>query len=136
MWGATWQRCCNVAQAFNLQGDDMTGKTRKAPTPEKPKAATKGKAVASFPDPPDKLAADALAELALQPDAMAAVAVEPYTKAFGKLDVGSLAVVLSSQIKAVQGGEIKHAEAMLYGQAQALQAMFPCWPGARVHRTT
>ena len=102
----------------------MTARTTKASTSENAKAATKDKAVASFPDPPDKLTADALAVLALQPDAMAAVAVQPYTNAFGKLDVSSLAMVLAGQIKAVQGGEMKHAEAMLYGQAQALQAMF------------
>jgi hypothetical protein len=102
----------------------MATKKREAHTPAAPKTKTVGKAVASFPDPPDKLNADALAELALHPESMAAVAMESFTKPFGKLDVGSLSIVLSSQTKEVQSGDMKQAEAMLFGQAHALQAIF------------
>ena len=55
---------------------------------------------------------------------MAAVTALPFTECFGTLDVGSLAVTLRAQMQEVQGGDMKRAEAMLYGQAQALQAIF------------
>ena len=84
-----------------------------------------GKPVATIPDPPDKAKADALADLSLTPGLNAAAVVGVYLeKTFGELDVGSLARSLSVDMKGVLGGDLKLAEAMLYGQAHALQAIF------------
>jgi hypothetical protein len=93
----------------------------KASKPAKPA----GKAVAMVPDPPDKAKADALADLTLTPGLNAAAVVGVYVeKTFGAQDVGSLARSLTEEMKEVRAGDLKLAEAMLHGQAQALQAIF------------
>lgn len=81
-------------------------------------------AVAKFASPPDKEAADALAALALKPSANAAAVVIEYTKAFGEQDIGAIADSLSASMDALAAGDMHRAEAMLYGQAHALQALF------------
>ena len=43
---------------------------------------------------------------------------------FGDLDMGELVVCLSDGAKDIWAGDMKRAEAMLYGQANALQAIF------------
>lgn len=78
--------------------------------------------VAKFPDPDPK--ARALAVLASSPIANAAVVVQEYAKPFGQQDVGALIESLSTSVEQVQGGDMKQCEAMLMGQAHALQAIF------------
>ena len=100
----------------------MATRTSKVTTAKKP-AANKV-AVATFPDPPDKAKADALAAFALRPTVNAAVVLAEYTKPFGEQDIGALAHTLSEQVKEVWAGDTKRTEAMLYAQANALQAIF------------
>jgi len=96
----------------------MTTKARKMAKPA-------AEAVATIPDPPDKAKADSLADLSLTPGLNAAAVVGVYLeKTFGELDVGSLARSLSVDMKGVLAGDLKLAEAMLYGQAHALQSIF------------
>lgn len=78
--------------------------------------------VAKFPEPrPEALA---VAALTLRPSANAAAVVHEYGKSFGEQDVGALAGELAASIEQVQGGEMKQCEAMLLGQAYALQSIF------------
>lgn len=82
------------------------------------------KKVATFPDPPDKEKADALATIALRPSVNAAAVMIEYTELFGEQDIGALVSSLSTGVDELWGGDMKPAEAMLYGQAHALQAIF------------
>lgn len=95
---------------------------RKADKP----ATGKRKVVATFPDPPDPEKAQASAKLFLSPSVnAAAVAVEYLKGPFGdQQDMGALVDCLSGSIKDVWAGDMRRAEAMLYGQATALQAIF------------
>ena len=90
----------------------------------KPARSAKQVAVAKFSDPPDKERAEALAKLTLRPSVNAAVVVSEYTKPFGEQDVGALADSLSAHMSSMCAGDMKRAEAMLYGQAHALQSIF------------
>lgn len=65
-----------------------------------------------------------MAALTLRPSANAAAVVHEYGKSFGEQDVGALAGELAASIEQVQGGEMKQCEAMLLGQAYALQSIF------------
>ncbi len=88
-------------------------------------AAAKKVAVATFPDPPDKEKAEALAKMVLRPSVNAAAVLEPYSKAtLGEQDFGSLVTALMAGMEDVWAGDMRRAEAMLYGQAHALQAIF------------
>ncbi len=89
-------------------------------------ATGKRKVVAKFPDPPDPEKAQASAKLFLSPSVnAAAVAVEYLKQPFGdEQDMGALVDCLSGSVKDVWGGDMRRAEAMLYGQATALQAIF------------
>lgn len=119
----------------------MTRVTRKAPkrvsaltrptnvAPPVASAAMPGNAadrrlVAGFPDAVDEAKAQALADLALHPSANAAVVLSEYTKALGDQDVGALMDGVRRGAEAVQTGSLERAEAMLFGQAHALQAIF------------
>lgn len=86
--------------------------------------AAKKVAVAKFSCPADPAKAHEIARLILDADSKAAAALHPCTKPFGDLELGSLALALAEQMKEVQAGDMKRAGAMLYGQAQALQAIF------------
>jgi len=78
--------------------------------------------VAKYPEPEPK--ALAVAALALGPEANAAGIVEEYGKPFGAQDMGALIEKLAASIEQVQGGDMKRCEAMLMGQAEALQSIF------------
>lgn len=80
--------------------------------------------VAKFPVPPNADEAKALADLALRPSVNAAVVLETYTKPLGEQDLGSLVESLDESMGALSKGDLTQAEAMLYGQAHALQAIF------------
>ncbi len=90
----------------------------------KPAAATR-KVEATLPAPADKEGDDAKAEMALSSSVNGAAVAHEYMKApFGDLDIGALVVCLSDGAKDIWAGDMKRAEAMLYGQASALQAIF------------
>lgn len=84
--------------------------------------AKKPAMLAKFPEP--KPEALAVAAMALRPSANAAAVVHEYGKPFGEQDMGALAEQLAASIEQVQGGEMKRCEAMLMGQAHALQSIF------------
>lgn len=84
--------------------------------------AKKPAMVAKFPEP--KPEALAVAAMALRPSANAAAVVHEYGKPFGEQDMGALAEELAASIEQVQDGNMKRCEAMLVGQAHALQAIF------------
>ena len=84
-----------------------------------------GKLVARFPAPADTEKAKALAELALNPNvSAAAVSVEFLKPTFGDQDLGSLVESLTAATTKVHGGDMSGCEAILFGQAQALQDIF------------
>lgn len=83
--------------------------------------AGKKKMVAKFPEADDE--AKAVAKLALRPSANAAAVVGKY-HVFGEVDLGALMEELVASIEKVHDGDLMRCEAMLIGQAQALQSMF------------
>ena len=62
--------------------------------------------------------------MALLPSANAAVVVSEYGKTFGEQDPSVLAELLRTKCDQVGKGDLKHCEAMLVGQAHALQSIF------------
>jgi hypothetical protein len=85
--------------------------------------AGKKKIVAKFPESDEK--AKAMAHLTLRASANAAAVMDKYTSnIFGEIDIGALIDELATDIKQVKGGDMGKAEAMLMGQAEALQAIF------------
>ncbi len=71
--------------------------------------------------------AETLARLALRPSVNAAGVIVSYGKPLGiepDDDIGLLTNLLTEGVKDVWAGDMKRAEAMLYGQAHALQAIF------------
>src|SRR4030095_14433722 len=129
-----WNRC--LTGAVMATNRTMTASPKKKRARKSP--ATKGgpsgdstspkpvrKWVAGFPTPPDKEKAKAFADLALNPNASAAaVAVEYLKPTFGEQDLGSLVDSLAEATAKVNRGDMSGCEAMLYGQAQALQDIF------------
>ena len=100
-------------------------------TRAKPKAADKpaqppGSMRAQLADTADPEQARAHAVLALEAEANAAVVMAKYSAALGATDegVGALARELHRTLGAMEAGDLKGAERMLYGQAHALQAIF------------
>ena len=90
----------------------MAGKTRKP-------------AVAKEPDPAERGRVKHKAMVSMMPSVNAAAVMDSYSSnILGKPDFAELVDSLSDSIKTVQGGEMKPVEAMLMGQAQALQTMF------------
>jgi hypothetical protein len=89
------------------------------------KPSGKPKAVAIFPEPANKAKADATAILVTRPSVNAAAVVEAFgTPTYGELDMGALTDRLCERIERMQGGDMSEAEAMLFGQAHALQSIF------------
>lgn len=93
-------------------------------TGTKPAPKSKGQMMASpaAAAEPDK--AEAMAKMALRPSINAAAVMVAYTKPLGEQGVGALADALADDMKAVFTGDLQRAEAMLFGQAHALQAIF------------
>jgi hypothetical protein len=81
-------------------------------------------AVAAVPVPIDPAEARALATMAMRPSVNAAAVIETYCKPLGGQDFGALIDALAAGMQGVWAGDMKQAEAMLYGQAHALQAIF------------
>lgn len=83
------------------------------------------KLVAKSPEPADQEKGEATAELALRPSVHGAAVAHEYMRAPSReLDLGALVDSLELGIHELWAGDMKHADAMLYGQAHALQAMF------------
>jgi hypothetical protein len=97
----------------------MTTKQKTAPKP-------KSKMVAKPADAADPERSEALAKLALRPSVNAAAVVTQYGKPLGvgEDDIGALMNQLSDDVEKVWAGDMRRAEAMLFGQAHALQAIF------------
>lgn len=66
----------------------------------------------------------AVAGLTLRPSANAAAIIAEYGKPFGEQSVDDLIASLVVSIEGVTGGNMKRCEAMLVGQAHALQSIF------------
>jgi hypothetical protein len=60
----------------------------------------------------------------LQPTVRAAAALKEYSKGYGELGLTELVKALSSQVQAVEAGDLTGAEAMLIAQAHTLDAIF------------
>ncbi len=95
-------------------------------TARKSVPATKGKnkLEANFADAAEPDKAEAFAAMALRPSVNAAAVIVEYSKSLGEQDVGALAAVLATGAADMWAGDMKKAEAMLYAQAHALQAIF------------
>lgn len=66
-----------------------------------------------------------VSKLALKPSANGAAVVEAYSKgAFGEADINVLIDELRTQFDKVENGDLQYCEAMLVGQANALQSIF------------
>lgn len=103
----------------------MATKTNKVAAKSKPAAKPAGKMVASFPEGKDPEKEKAYAAMALMPSVNAALVLETYTKAtLGEQSLAALMESVSEGMEEVSAGNLKRAEAMLFGQAQALQAVF------------
>ena len=63
-------------------------------------------------------------EIVLSPSLQNAVGVLSWSKFAGEADLGELVKYLREQVKNVADGDMRPVEAMLYGQALALQTMF------------
>lgn len=94
--------------------------TRKAQAPAKQKLQAR---IAPAADPERS---QAMAELALRPSVNAAAVVTVFAGPTGieKDDLAALVDCLTRDSEALQAGDMKRAEAMLFGQAHALQAIF------------
>lgn len=66
-----------------------------------------------------------VARLTLTASANAAAVMDKYTaNIFGETTFGAMADNLAASVEETQGGDLRQCEAMLMGQAQALQSMF------------
>jgi hypothetical protein len=101
----------------------MATKAKSKGTAAAKKLTAKKNGEASLLDPPDEKAR-AIAKMALRPSVNAAVVMESYSKPFGDVDIEALVDSLSAGINDVWAGDLKRAEAMLFGQANALQTIF------------
>jgi carboxylesterase type B len=93
-----------------LEKDSMTTK--------KTKAVAKQLAIA------EKEKTENIAKVTLLPSANAAAVVTEYAKAFGEQDFCALVDALRPHMNDVNDGNLQHCEAMLVGQAHALQSIF------------
>lgn len=72
----------------------------------------------------DKAKTEHIAKVTLMPCTNAAAVVAEYAKAFGEQDVQTLMEQLRTTFEQVNNGDLQHCEAMLVGQAHALQSIF------------
>lgn len=89
-----------------------------------PATKPKGKVEAHIESDKDQERERAISSVMLSPNAAAAVASRGYLKTFGEPDVAALMHTLGESMTRVHHGDLKDAESMLMGQAQALQAIF------------
>jgi len=93
---------------------------------KKPAAKVAGKKEARPAAAPDPEKSEALAKMTMRPSVNAAAVMVSYGKTLGieEDDIGALVDRLADDVKDVWAGDMKRAEAMLFGQAHALQAIF------------
>ncbi|MDP1678773.1 MAG: hypothetical protein Q8L02_01370 [Candidatus Nitrotoga sp.] len=72
----------------------------------------------------DKAKTEHITKVTLMPCANAAAVVAEFAKAFGEQDVQTLMEQLRTTFEQVNNGDLQHCEAMLVGQAHALQSIF------------
>ena len=84
----------------------------------------KTKVKAKVPVKTDKEKTEHIAKVTLMPCTNAAAVVAEYAKAFGEQDVQTLMDQLRTTFDQVNNGDLQHCEAMLVGQAHALQSIF------------
>jgi hypothetical protein len=83
------------------------------------------KTVGNTPAITAKEKSELISKLALTPSANAAAVVQAYTKgSFGETEIHILMDELRTQFTNVENGDLSYCEAMLVGQANALQAIF------------
>lgn len=88
----------------------------------KAKQADKAKGKPATPDKGDRAAYSH--ELLMSPHLRNAAAMDSFSSFAGKVDLSELLISLKEETGRVQGGDMKPIEAMLYGQAVALETMF------------
>ncbi|WP_343626059.1 hypothetical protein [Roseateles puraquae] len=93
---------------------------------KKPAGKAAGKMEARPAAAPDPEKAEAMAKMAMRPSVNAAAVMVAYGKplGIGEDDVAALMDRLTDDMKDLWAGDMKRAEAMLFGQAHALQAIF------------
>ena len=87
----------------------------------------KSKSKTAAPKAQEKTArekAETIAKMTLRPSVNAAAVIEAYGAPMGDQDIAALVNVLSDSIEKVSNGDTGRCEAMLLGQAHALQAIF------------
>jgi hypothetical protein len=84
----------------------------------------KTKVIAKVPVKTDKAKTEQIAKVTLMPCTNAAAVVAEYAKTFGEQDVQALMEQLRLHMNNVNNGNLQHCEAMLVGQAHALQSIF------------
>lgn len=87
-------------------------------------ATKKTKAAVKPPAKTDKEKTEYVAKVTLLSSANAAAVVSEYAKPFGDQDVSALMDALRPRMDEVKDGNLQHCEAMLVGQAHALQSIF------------
>ena len=87
-------------------------------------ATKKTKSVAKLPAMANKEKAEKIAKATLLPSVNAAAVVAEYAKAFGDQDLCALVDELRPHMNDVNDGNLQRCEAMLVGQAHALQSIF------------
>ena len=93
---------------------------------KKTAAQAAGKKEARPAAAPDREKSEAMAKMALRPSVNAAAVMVSYGKPLGidDDDIAALMDRLADDVQNVWAGDMKRAEAMLFGQAHALQAIF------------
>ena len=84
----------------------------------------RSKAVSEPTAKTDKAKTEQIAKVALMPCTNAAAVVAEYAKVFGEQNVQALMEQLRPHMNSVNNGDLQHCEAMLVGQAHALQSIF------------
>ena len=87
-------------------------------------AKTKKTALAKTPSPEEIQKARGVAAMTLHPTANAAAVIAEYGKPFGDPSIDNLMDSLAVSVDALNKGSMKRCEAMLFGQAHVLQAIF------------
>ena len=87
------------------------------------KIATKAKKATPPATTPDKRTLEPH-ELVLSPMVQSAIGIEAWGKFAGAIDLAELLEGQREQFKKVQAGDMQPVEAMLYGQAKTLEAIF------------
>jgi len=84
----------------------------------------KTKVKTKVPVKTDKEKTEHIAQVTLMPCTNAAAVVAEYSKSFGEQNVQALMEQLRPHMNSVNNGDLQHCEAMLVGQAHALQSIF------------